>query len=100
MVYGFIGVEAVGIIMYLEIKFDNTGATVMVVHHSGKNEEAGTRGLSALKGVLDVELMEKCDGKETALILSCMKMKDAEAPHTYTYDFKPLNTTSVRMETQ
>ena len=65
MVYGFIAVETVEtvetveIIMYLEIEFDNTGATVMVVHHSGKNEEAGTRGLSALKGALDVELMVK-----------------------------------------
>ena len=36
-----------------------TGATVIVVHHSGKNEEAGARGSSALRGALDVELMVK-----------------------------------------
>jgi putative DNA primase/helicase len=69
-----------------------TGATVMVVHHSGKNEEAGARGSSALRGALDVELMVKRDGKETALTLSCMKMKDAEAPDTYAYDLQSLNT--------
>ncbi|NRA17485.1 MAG: AAA family ATPase [Oceanospirillaceae bacterium] len=69
-----------------------TGATVMVVHHSGKNEEAGARGSSALRGALDVELMVKRDGKETALTLSCMKMKDAEAPDTFAYDLKSLTT--------
>ena len=69
-----------------------TGATVMVVHHSGKNEEAGARGSSALRGALDVELMVKRDGKETALTLSCTKMKDAEAPDTYAYDLQALST--------
>ena len=39
-----------------------------------------------------MELMVKRDGKETALTLSCMKMKDAEAPDTFAYDLKSLIT--------
>lgn len=35
---------------------DRTGAHVMLVHHSGKNEAAGARGHSSLKAAVDVEM--------------------------------------------
>lgn len=35
---------------------ETTGAHVMVVHHSGKAEEAGARGSSALRAAVDTEL--------------------------------------------
>lgn len=35
---------------------DATGACVMILHHSGKNKNAGARGSSALLGAIDTEL--------------------------------------------
>lgn len=35
---------------------ENTGACVMIIHHSGKNKNAGARGSSALLGAIDTEL--------------------------------------------
>ena len=35
---------------------ETTGATVLVVHHSGKNEANGARGSSALLGAIDTEI--------------------------------------------
>ncbi len=72
-----------------------TGATVLVVHHSGKNIENGGRGSSSLPAALDVEYRVKRDGEDQqALILTCSKMKDAEQPEPKAYDL-----TSVHIRT-
>ena len=64
-----------------------TGATVLVVHHSGKNADSGGRGSSSLPAALDVEYRVSRDGEgEQALVLTCSKMKDAEQPDTKAYD--------------
>ena len=64
-----------------------TGATVLVVHHSGKNIDSGGRGSSSLPAALDVEYRVSRDGEdEQALVLTCSKMKDAEQPDTKAYD--------------
>ena len=64
-----------------------TGATVLVVHHSGKNVDSGGRGSSSLPVALDVEYRVSRDGEgEQALVLTCSKMKDAEQPDTKAYD--------------
>ena len=64
-----------------------TGATVLVVHHSGKNVDSGGRGSSSLPAALDVEYRVSRDGEgEQALVLTCSKMKDAEQPDTKAYD--------------
>ena len=64
-----------------------TGATVLVVHHSGKNADSGGRGSSSLPAALDVEYRVSRDGEgERALVLTCSKMKDAEQPDTRAYD--------------
>lgn len=57
-----------------------TGATVLVVHHSGKDEAKGARGSSSFRAALDAEFNVKREGQGQALILSCTKMKDAEEP--------------------
>jgi hypothetical protein len=49
-----------------------TGACVMVVHHSGKNQNAGARGSSALLGAIDTEL-QISDNRVTA-----SKQRDVE----------------------
>jgi len=72
-----------------------TGATVLVVHHSGKNVDSGGRGSSSLPAALDVEYRVSRNGEgEQALVLTCSKMKDAEQPDTKVYDL-----TSVHIRT-
>ncbi|MDA9558246.1 helicase RepA family protein [Vibrio sp.] len=60
-----------------------TGATVLVVHHSGKNENNAARGSSALRAACDFEYKVTKGVNESDdpnLILSCEKMKDDEPP--------------------
>ncbi len=54
-----------------------TGATVLVIAHSGKDERRGVRGSSALMGAVDT--MISCGGDLGILALKCEKQKDAEA---------------------
>ncbi len=65
-----------------------TGATVLVVHHSGKDEAKGARGSSSFRAALDAEFNVKREGEGLALILSCTKMKDAEEPERKAYDLR------------
>ncbi|EKN6166028.1 transcriptional regulator, partial [Yersinia enterocolitica] len=59
-----------------------TGATVLVIHHSGKDLDKGARGSSAFRAALDVEFNVRREGEGGALVLSCTKMKDSEEPST------------------
>ncbi|EKN3336997.1 helicase RepA family protein [Yersinia enterocolitica] len=68
-----------------------TGATVLVIHHSGKDLDKGARGSSAFRAALDVEFNVRREGEGGALVLSCTKMKDSEEPSTRAYDLSPLN---------
>ncbi|WP_081316024.1 helicase RepA family protein [Pantoea dispersa] len=67
-----------------------TGATVLVVHHSGKDEAKGARGSSSFRAALDAEFQVKREDENIALILSCTKMKDAEEPKRRAYDLQPV----------
>lgn len=56
------------------------GATVLIVHHSGKDNSKGARGSSALKGAVDAEYeVSRPDGGKQ-IQLTAHKMKDAESP--------------------
>ena len=56
-----------------------TAATVLVVHHSGKDVSAGARGSSALRAAVDTEL--ELSANDESLSLKVTKQKDAaEAP--------------------
>ena len=61
---------------------EETGAAVLIVHHSGKAQEAGLRGSSALLAALDCELLcEKISAEGSADRLgrlSLTKSKDSE----------------------
>lgn len=51
-----------------------TGATVVLVHHSGKDASRGARGWSGIKGALDCELeVTRCDNDR---MLTITKLKD------------------------
>jgi hypothetical protein len=54
---------------------EQTGATVMLVHHTGWEGER-SRGHSSLPGAVDTEIRVKKDG--TAITVSCGKQRDAE----------------------
>lgn len=65
-----------------------TGATVLILHHSGKDESKGARGPSAFRAALDAEYQIIREGDEGALIMKCTKMKDAEEMPSTAYDLK------------
>ncbi|EAA7986691.1 AAA family ATPase [Salmonella enterica] len=65
-----------------------TGATLLVVHHSGKDEGKGARGSSAFRAALDAEFNVRREGEGGAIILTCTKMKDTEEPRQCAYDLK------------
>ncbi len=44
------------VIRSLDIVREMTGATIVAIHHSGKDKSAGARGTTALKGAVDTEL--------------------------------------------
>ncbi len=67
---------------------EKTGATVLVVHHSGKDEAKGARGSSSFRAALDAEFNVKREGEGSALVLSCTKMKDAEELQRKAYDLR------------
>ena len=57
-----------------------TGAAVMVVHHTGKDENRGLRGSNALLGALDTNIFVKRSGRKVELINEAPhgKQKDAD----------------------
>ncbi|MHC8355667.1 AAA family ATPase [Pseudomonas sp. LB3P81] len=55
-------------------------ATVLIVHHSGKDGERGARGSSALKGAADAEYEVSRSDEDKLVRLIPRKMKDAEEP--------------------
>lgn len=68
-----------------------TNATVLVVHHSGKDQDKGARGSSAFRAALDAEFNIRRENDKEALILSCTKMKDADEPPQVAYDLHPVS---------
>lgn len=63
-----------------------TGATVVVVHHSGKNEINGARGSSALRAACDFEYCIKRNDGGNSYEMDCTKSKDAEEPDSVVID--------------
>ena len=65
-----------------------TGATVVLVHHSGKDASRGARGWSGIKGALDAELEVTRSGNDRCVTIS--KMKDGTGEGAQ-YGFKLLD---------
>lgn len=59
---------------------EKTGATVLIVHHTGKEMTKGPRGSSALYAALDAAYLVSTDNCKDGFILSCTKMKDGPLP--------------------
>lgn len=65
-----------------------TGATVVLVHHSGKDASRGARGWSGIKGALDAELEVTRSENDRAVTVS--KMKDGQGEGA-TFGFRLLD---------
>jgi hypothetical protein len=69
--------QGVGAAIAVQSSLMDTGAAVMIVHHQGKNSEAGQRGSSALLAACDFEL--KCEKTEELQgRVTVTKQKDGE----------------------
>jgi len=64
-------------VKHLDLIRHETGATVLLVHHSGKDARSGERGSSALQGAADARL--ELSGSNSDLKLKTVKQKNAEA---------------------
>lgn len=67
----------------------DTGATVLTVHHSGRNGGA-SRGSSAWPGAVWSELEVKRHGHEMAATVKVMKHKDVEDGNSVRYALQPM----------
>lgn len=61
-------------------------ATVLIVHHSGKDGDRGARGSSALKGAVDAEYEVSRSDQDNLIRLTPRKMKDAEEPEPLAFE--------------
>lgn len=61
---------------------ERTGAHVLIVHHSGKNAEAGARGSSALRAAVDTEIA--ISDRQ----IFCAKQRDMEVPSRLFFDLQ------------
>lgn len=63
-------------------------ATVLIVHHSGKDHERGARGSIALKCGVDAEYEVTCSAKDGLVRLTPGKMKDAVKPPPLAFELE------------
>jgi RecA-family ATPase len=65
--------------------------TILIVHHSGKDEKKGARGSTSIKGALDTEILLSKTG-EKSFELSVSKQKDHEPPKAKGFRFESVAT--------
>jgi|SRR5690554_2875435 len=68
---------------------DRWRATVLVVHHSGKDSTRGARGSTALRGAVDAEYRVTKD-PAGVVTLEAGKMKDADTPERRAFRLAPV----------
>lgn len=71
-----------------------TGASVVIVHHSGKDKSKGMRGSSAIEGAVDTAVkVERTD--DGVIKVKCGKQKDFEEFGAFALHIKPLGDSLV-----
>lgn len=68
----------------------STGASVLAIHHSGKDVSKGGRGHSSLNAAIDCEFQVSHDSKTGLTTLTNTKMKDAEEADDVIFDFQAI----------
>jgi len=71
-----------------------TDASVLIIHHSGKDQDKGARGSSALRAALDTEyrVTRENEMAQHALMMCCTKMKDAQEPAGIVFELSEVQT--------
>lgn len=69
-----------------------SGASVLVVHQSGKNETKGMRGNSSWHGGIEAELHVSQKGHGGVITLRCNAFKDAEPFEPMEFELEPAST--------
>ena len=62
---------------------------ILVIHHSGKEDQKGERGSSALRGAVDVSLRVSRESGSPLVRVACVKQKDAAEPEPFTLKLVP-----------
>ena len=76
---------------------EQTGAQVLIVHHTGKDESRGARGAIALTGATDTMFKTaKTDHKEVSLI--CERQKDDEPTPDLVFSMQTIDTGYVNRD--
>jgi hypothetical protein len=81
------------VIANLDIIRRAAGSCVLVVHHSGKNLDAGGRGSTALKGAMDTEL--ELTGDTSRMALKNTKQKNAPETERIWLKLEPVGESAV-----
>lgn len=68
----------------------HTGATILIIHHSGKDASKGARGNSALLGAVDLELRVIRENDVTTL--SCTNARDIEPFEPIAFELESVET--------
>lgn len=76
------------VIDHCRVLHEVTGATVLLVHHSGKDASKGARGSNAILGAADTEIEISRDGERRMALVS--KMKDGEDGAMFGFRLKPV----------
>lgn len=69
----------------------SVAASVVCVHHSGRDESRGARGSTALKAACDFEFQVKRKGKDPLLTLINTKQKDDSESPNYEIEFESVD---------
>ena len=69
-----------------------TGATVLLVHHAGKNLASGARGWSGIKGTVDSEILVARDREQDTRTVSVPKQKDGRELEGYQFELVDVET--------
>jgi hypothetical protein len=68
---------------------DETGAHVLIIHHSGKDNVKGARGHSSLRGAVDTEIEITKD--ENIVTGEIKKQRDGRTDERFSFEFKIVN---------
>ncbi len=81
------GTDMGRVVRHLDYIRSATGAHVMVVHHTGKDHDRGSRGHSSLPAAVDTELA--CHKKDGIRTLITTKQRDMETGKELAFDLVP-----------
>lgn len=74
------------------ILIEETGAQVIIIHHTGKDESRGPRGAIALTGATDTMLKVVRLKEDKKFVLICERQKDDEPFHPMVFNFAVVDT--------